>query len=364
MIGKNNITTFQLILLLIHFQIGVGVITLPYDVHMKAKSDAWISILLAGLMIQLIILFYGALMKRFPSNNLYGIIQILFGKILGKIIIILYSIFYISVGSIVLAQYVYFLKAWMMPLTPKWILLALMSFTAVFLVKRNLQIIARFTVISSIVFIGFIGASVYALKYANFTFILPIGTNGVMPIIQGLPPSLFPFQGFELLLIIYPFVQATNKSLIKAASIANVFVTLFYFMLTTVIILFFSPEELKLVPEPVLYLVKAFSFRIIERPDLLFTSMWIVLVATTFIGLIYASSLGMLTITHSKNLKGYATFVAFICFLIASNIKGVYDIKFMTKLHNDFLVPIFCGLPILFLLISIIYKKKEGVKGD
>src|SRR5690625_2578234 len=99
MIGKNNITTFQLIFLLIHFQIGVGVITLPYDVYMKAKSDAWISILLTGVIIQLIILLYGALIKRFPSSNLYDIVQILFGRIFGKIFIILYRIYYFSVGS-------------------------------------------------------------------------------------------------------------------------------------------------------------------------------------------------------------------------------------------------------------------------
>lgn len=364
MIGKSNITTFQLIFLLIHFQIGVGVITLPYDVYMKAKSDAWISILLTGVIIQLIILLYGALIKRFPSSNLYDVVQILFGRIFGKIFIILYSIYYISVGSLVLAKYVYFLKAWMMPITPKWILLALMCFTAVFLVKENLQIIARFTVISSVVFIGFIGASAYALKYANLTFILPIGTNGIMSVIQGLPSGIFAFQGFELLLIIYPFVQATNKSIIKAASIANLFVTLFYSMLVTVSILFFSPEELKRVPEPVLYLIKAFSFRIIERPDLLFTSMWIVLVATTFIGIVYASSLGMLTVMHSKNLKSYSILVAFICFLVAINFKGVYDISFMSKLHNHFLVPIFCGLPLFFLLTSIIFNKKEGVKSE
>src|SRR5690625_7623896 len=96
MIGKNNITTFQLIFLLIHFQIGVGVITLPYDVYMKAKSDAWISILLTGVIIQLIILLYVALIKRFQSSNLYDIVQILFGSIFVKLIIIISFIVSIS----------------------------------------------------------------------------------------------------------------------------------------------------------------------------------------------------------------------------------------------------------------------------
>src|SRR5690625_5226046 len=102
---NNNITTFQLVFLLVHFQIGIGIITLPYDVYMKAKSDAWISLLATGLIIQLILLLYGALMKRFPSNNLYEIMHILFGKFFGKVFTILYTLYFISVGCLVLAKF-------------------------------------------------------------------------------------------------------------------------------------------------------------------------------------------------------------------------------------------------------------------
>src|SRR5699024_12649219 len=48
MISKTEISSFQLIFLLIHGQNGVGVITLPYDIFVKAKSDAWISVLITG----------------------------------------------------------------------------------------------------------------------------------------------------------------------------------------------------------------------------------------------------------------------------------------------------------------------------
>lgn len=361
MIRNNNITTFQLIFLLIHFQIGIGIITLPYDVYMNAKSDAWISLLATGLIIQLILLLFGALMKRFPSNNLYEIMHILFGKFFGKVFTILYTLYFISVGSLLLAKFVYFIKAWMLPLTPKWILFALMSFIVIYLVKENLQIIARFATLSSVVFIGFISAAIYALKYANITFILPIGVNGMIPIIEGIPPSIFSFQGFEILLILYPLVQATNKTIIKAASIANLFITLFYTFLVGVSILFFSPEELKLVPEPVLYLIKAFSFRIIERPDLLFTSMWIVLVVTSFAGTIYASSIGLVTVMNAISFKTSVIITTVICFLLAFNFQGVYEIDFISKIQNNYFVPIFCGLPILLLFISILYKKKARV---
>ncbi|GIN57956.1 germination protein [Lederbergia ruris] len=360
MIGKKEITQFQLIFLLIHSQVGVGVITLPFDVFMEAKGDGWISVLLTGAFIQIMIFLFGALMVRFPTNNLYGIVQSLFGKWIGKLFVFLYSMYFIAIGGLILAKFAYILKAWMMPLTPKWLLLLLMVFTAVYIVKENLQLMVRFFFLSTIVLIGFIGLTAYALKDANLTFILPIGTNGVLPIIQGMERGLYAFQGFELLLIIYPFVQSKKKGVIKAATMANIFTTLFYSFLVLTSLLFFSPEEFKLVPEPVLYLIKAFSFRIIERPDLLFTSMWIVLAATAFMNTIYASSLGLSTVMNSNKIRNYVIIAACICFLLALTFHETYEIATISRIYNNFVVfPFALGLPILFLLISIIFNKKE-----
>ncbi|WP_144460412.1 GerAB/ArcD/ProY family transporter [Siminovitchia fortis] len=360
MIAKKEITQFQLIFLLIHSQVGVGVITLPFDVFMTAKGDSWMSVLLTGVIIQMAIFLFGALMMRFPSSHLYGIVQSLFGKWIGKMIVILYSMYFIAIGGHILAKFVYILKAWMMPQTPAWLILVLMALTAVYIVKDDLQLMARFFVLSSVVLIGFIGLAAYALKDANLTFILPVGTNGVLPVIQGTGEGLYAFQGFELLLVIHPFVQSGKKGVIKAATIANIFITLFYSFLVLTCLLFFSPEEFKLVPEPVLYLVKAFSFRIIERPDLLFTSMWIVLVASAFMNTIYASSLGLSNVMNSNKIKNYVIITACLCFLLAVIFNGNYEVVSISRIYNKFIVfPFALGLPILFLLISIIFNKKE-----
>lgn len=360
MIGKKEITQFQLIFLLIHSQVGLSVITLPFNVFMEAKENSWISVLLSGVFIQIIIFLFGALMIRFPSNNLYGIVQSLLGKWIGKMFIILYSMYFIGIGGLILARFTYTIKTWLMPLTPIWILLLLMVFTAVYIVKENLQLMARFFFLSSIVLIVFIGLTTYALKDANLSFILPVGLNGVLPIFQGMRRGLYAFQGFELLLIIHPFVQSDKKGVIKAATIANIFVTLFYLFLVLTSLLSFSPAEFKLIPEPVLYLIKSFSFRIVERPDLLFTSMWIVLAATAFMNTIYASSLGLSMVMNSNKIKKYVIIATGICFLLGMFFHEAYQLESISRFYNNFVVfPFAIGLPILFLLISGIFNKKE-----
>ncbi|MEI3613700.1 GerAB/ArcD/ProY family transporter [Pseudogracilibacillus sp. SO30301A] len=359
MIGNKEITQFQLLFVLIHCQIGVGIITLPNEIFLKAKGDSWMSVLLAGIIIQITIFIFGALMKRFPSSNLYGIIQFLFGKGFGKMIVILYSIYFMILGGFFLAKFAVILRAWMMPTTPKWLLVGLIVMIAVYIVKENLQIMARFLFISSITLIGFIGFSIYSLKEANFTYILPIGNTGVVPIMKGIPTTLFSYQGFEFLLLIYPFVQSDQKGLVKVATITNIIVTLFYTFIVMISLLFFSPNELKIVPEPMLYLVKAFTFKIIERPDLLFTSMWIVLVATTIIIVLYASSLGLSFVMNSNKRSIYVFIVAGISFFLAMSVYGVYEIDSVSRIFNPFIILFAIGFPILLLLIAIIFNKKE-----
>ncbi|WP_235872319.1 GerAB/ArcD/ProY family transporter [Siminovitchia acidinfaciens] len=362
MISKKQITQFQLIFLLIHAQVGVGVISMPFDVFLIADGDSWISVFLTGIILQGMVFLIWALMARFPSTNLYGIIQALFGKILGKAIIILYCIYFISIGSLVLAKFGYIIKVWMLPLTPTWLTLLLMTFTAYYIVKDNLQLMVRFFVLSSVVIVVFIGLSAYALKDANITYILPVGEKGLVPILKGIKPSIYSFQGFELLLLVYPFVQGEKNGVLKAATIANVFVTLFYSFLVLTSLLFFSPKELKLVPEPVFYLIKSFSFKMVERPDLLFTSMWIVLVATTFVNLVYGISLGFSHVMNVKEIKYFSLIAASTCFLVAINFQGKYEIASFSKVNNYFVYPFGFGLPFLLLVISILFKKKGQVE--
>src|SRR5699024_5490375 len=123
MISKTEISSFQLVFLLIHAQIGVGVITLPYDIFVKAGSDEWISVLITGIIVQIFIFIYGYLLRRFPDYSLFDICIHVLGKFVGRIFILLLILSYLSVTTLIMARFSYFLKTWMMPMTPKWILL-------------------------------------------------------------------------------------------------------------------------------------------------------------------------------------------------------------------------------------------------
>src|SRR5690625_3797876 len=160
--NNNQINGHQFFLILIHSQIGVGMITLANDVHLKAKSDSWISALIAGVFIQCLIFLFGALIHRFPGSNLFEMIEIVIGKVLGKILTFLYCWYFIVSGAILFAKYTIILKSWMLPLTPKWVLISALGILTVYLAIDNLVVISRFFILSSLVlFIFFLSLFPY-----------------------------------------------------------------------------------------------------------------------------------------------------------------------------------------------------------
>lgn len=364
MTNKTSITTFQMIFLLIHAQIGVGILSMPHDIFKEAEQDSWMTILLTGMFIQVFILLYGALLNRFPNKNLFEIARILLGNKIGNVVTFMFSIVYIFFATNVLARYTYLLNAWMMPHTPRWAIIAVMCLTVFVIVKENLQIIARFSIIASVVFTGFILSALFAMKDANISFLFPVGANGVMPIIKGVQVTIYSYFGYELILLFAPFIQPANKGIVRAATIANIFVTLFYFILVVVTLMSFTKEEMLMLPEPVLFLIKSISFKIIERPDLFFTSMWIVLVATTIMITLYTAILGFRTVMTKAKVTPIAIVVIALIFLGTIPVNDMFKIEAFTTFNDKFLRILIWALPIFLLLISLIFNKKEVVKEE
>src|SRR5699024_11617729 len=78
----------------IYMQVGVGVLSLPYDIFVKAKNNGWLSVIITGLIIQTILLLFHLLMSRFPEDNIFDISKKLFGKFFGNICIFLFYLCY------------------------------------------------------------------------------------------------------------------------------------------------------------------------------------------------------------------------------------------------------------------------------
>jgi spore germination protein (amino acid permease) len=302
------------------------------------------------------------LCRRFPGATLFEFIPKILGGLVGKILSLAYIFYYIAVASLILIL-IGNIKVWTFPNTPSWIIFACIISSAIYLVKENLRIIARYHMLISFSFIILIFLFLGVLKYLNVLYILPLGGSGALSILKGSKEAFIAMLGFDLLLVLYPFTQGNEIQRVKAASLANLGVTILYTFITICTLMFFSPEELKIVPEPVLYVLKALEYTVIERLDLVFLSVWILTVSASFMSYLYIASYGITKIARLKHHKKVVPFVGAICFCIAL-IPGdnLLKIEAWSKIISYAGLIFSVLIPILLLLLAILFRIKDGGK--
>lgn len=358
----NRITNKQLVFMIIRAQIGVGILSLPHDVGLIAKQDGWISTLLAGVLSQAIIFVIWGLCRRFPDLSLYQILPKLLGRVLGKLVILSYALYFMVTGSLVLARYSDIIDKWILPRTPNWITMLLMLLSCIYIVSVGLTSIARFYVLVSPILIVLVVLISYSMKDANLLYLFPIGDHSIPTLLKGSKEASFSMLGFELFLFIHPHVQSSGKEKLIAITTANIFVTIYYTFMVIACIVFFEPNvDIALTPEPILYMIKAYSIQVLERTDLFFLSLWLVIVATSIANWLLLSTMGLASLVRKKHYARFLPFVAGIYLVLAlipdqgQNFESFN--QFLGPSHYIFIVII----PVLLLILSFILSKKEVV---
>lgn len=355
-VSEKSISQGQLFFLIIQAQIGVGILSLPFAVHTTAKGDGWISTLLAGFVIQLWMFIILKLAQFYPEKNLFQLLRHLLGKVFGSIFIILYTLYFTAIAGIVAALQTGLINKWILSLTPFWIIYILIIIVAVYLATDNILMIARFFSLSTgvVVFFILLVATVYG--DANLSYILPVGQGGWKNIFFAIKDVLLALTGFEIILVIYPLTK-NSKCTLKTLTFANITTVCIYTFLVFTSLIIFSPQEMTLVPEPVLYMLKAISFEVIERLDLIFLSIWVIPMTNSFIIYLYQASKGLKELFHKES---HAPFVPIICVPIFISGFFLQDKFLMEDIGEVFQYIIFSFaffLPILLLMLAWIKKK-------
>jgi spore germination protein (amino acid permease) len=360
MIQENNkITQGQLMLFLVQSQIGIGILSLPHTVHNLAKGGAWISILIAGLISQLVILLLFALCRLFPADNIYTFLPKIIGKPIGSLLSFGYIAYFLFSTGVILAKFTNIIGKWVLPETPTWAINILMILVTMYLVKEKVRIIARFFVTTSVVIIIMVILSLIGYTSINFSYLFPVTEAGWINILKASKEALFPMTGCEIMLVIYPMVQGLSSGKLKAVSIGNLITTLFYTFEVFTSLIIFSPEELPLIPEPILYMLKAFSFHIVDRVDLLFLSLWVVMVFTSMCSYLYLGVTGLGHIFHKGEHTRSLFYVAVILFFISISPKNPSIIVFYDALITASFATMIVVLPIILLSVAFFMKKRE-----
>ncbi|PGL67066.1 GerAB/ArcD/ProY family transporter [Bacillus sp. AFS055030] len=361
MIQLKKISINQLICLVILNQVGVSILSMPYKEALVSGYDSWMSMIIGGLIAQIAILIVYYLGKTYPDRPFQQYISTIVGKPFGIIINLLFAAFCAESCLMLVISYSDVINRWLLFQTPWVILISLSLLVAGYIASSTLRSIATITQsIMAMFFICLVIIFISGIGHGDLRHFFPIGTHGIAPILKGAIPAFWTFAGYELILYVFPFVKCKKKKhILIATSVANGITTLIYFFISLIVTYNFSENQLKHIPEPLVFILRKFRWPVVQSLDILFITLWLsVTLVTAYIYLFLSAR--YLAFLGNKEFQKHSLLVwivTIVCFVAGIFFSDRHLLPVFSKYHNIVTAIVIIGLPSLLLLISFAKRK-------
>jgi len=338
-------------------QTGIGVISLPTLLAKEVGRDGWISILMTGIAAIFLSSLFVVLLRRYSDKCIYDITKFIFGKIIGTIINTLIFVYLLIAASAGLMVFLTYLKITLFPLTPSVVMAPLIILPSIYMVWQGMKTVARFKLFTLFSYVTVIIYIILIVKEMRFSFLLPIGEAGVIPLISSMKTSFFTFLGFELITVFYSEIS-DKKNALKFHVLANLFSMLFILFIVLACTATFGENLLAVLNIPLFNLSRIYNAPIIERVDLYLVSAWFIAMGCSIRAYMMAAYYSIGKVFRLKKSRLFYTLFISVFIgisLLAEDINFIFSILDIINIAGMGVVI----LLILCLLISMF--KKTGV---
>jgi spore germination protein (amino acid permease) len=193
------------------------------------RNDSWL-MALTGLAVSLVLVsIYSSLSKRFPRKNLFEISEIIFGKILGKIVSSLYVFFFLTLTALNTHDLGDFVVGYMIPKTPIAVITLLFILVCLYAVHKGIESFMRLSTAFCILAIGAVTINIILiLKDIQFDYLKPFFQQPLMKYVQGtLTVVAIPMGEIIAFMAIVPMLGGVKpgKPLAKGLTLSALFLT-------------------------------------------------------------------------------------------------------------------------------------------
>lgn len=306
MIEKSKVSAKQIVLLTFISRIVITLTYWPALTSPPANQDLWIASLIS-LPIQLLLTIPVYLLyKRFPNQSIIQYSQTIFGKA-GKLIGLLFVLFFIHIAITTLGQFNVFITTAIMPETPILFFAISLVILCAYAVVKGIQALGRVSeIISVLIMVSIISLAILLLKDMDLKELTPILEKGWGPVLSG--AFTISIRSVEVLglAMILPNLNNTQKT--KSAIVNGPLVTLLFWTIMTITLLcVLGVEEAKSRTFPFFSAVRVASLGgFLERIDAVHMGVWILGV---FVKVSFFYYLAVIGLSQVFNLKDYKSLV-------------------------------------------------------
>lgn len=355
-----EIAAIQLFIVIMEIQRGIGVLTLARAVSKAAGNDGWISVILAGMVTNAVIVLLVMLASRFPGRTIYEYSRVILGRYLGGLVNLLYITYSLLIVLVVFTHYSYVLNVWIYENTPPIIFKIVLLVPAVYAARNGLRVLVRYIVLVFYASGWLLILFAYPLSRINLLNLQPVGDAGVRKILMGSLETVLALLGFEIILVIYPFIE-DKKHVLKAVIGGNMVTTFAYTVIAVSGLGFFSQDYIgKLIWPTLTFFRLTRVLGIFERADILFLSIWIFTITTTIGLYLYSSTAGIVSLIGKEGwFKNTVPLVAVVLLIASHFIKDINTVFLFAEIASYYGGAVALGVPVVLLVLAVILKKKE-----
>lgn len=170
----------------------------------EAKRDMWLAIILGMLFSAVIIVMYCKIIVSVPRKDVFDINELVFGRLLGSFINIMYIWFAFNVGALVINNFTEFISIVGMPDSPRVYGIIPLILIGVWGVKAGIEVLGRWAEFFIIFLIAImIASNTLSIPNMDFQRCLPIFQEGIAPVLKGaLAAATFPFAETVIFLMV------------------------------------------------------------------------------------------------------------------------------------------------------------------
>ncbi|WP_047983376.1 GerAB/ArcD/ProY family transporter [Ornithinibacillus californiensis] len=355
---QKQISPFLVFFLVHAVQMGVGVLGFQRTIMKSAGNDAWMAVIAAGILINVIIMVMYLLLNK-QQKDLIDIHKDLFGKWIGGFFSLIWIIYWLMIGLVVLRSYIEIVQVWVFPL------INIIMFSIIILILVYSTVTGGFRIVTGISFLGVVIpfyiflTFFFPIEYANFRNLLPIWNHSVQELSVATKDMMLGYLGFSTLLMYYPYIKNPKKSQ-KWAHLGNVLTLGIYLFILIITIAFFSEKQVGKQIWATLSMWKIVELPFIERIEYIGITSWILIILPNICLAVWAGSKGIQKI-FNLNHKKVILFILIILLCSTAVIQGREDIEKINQYISLLgLVLVFIYIPLLTILAFLITKIRKG----
>lgn len=350
---KGFIEEFALFVSLSVSMIGVGIFYAPSIVAKYVGPGGWISALITGGEILIILFLIYKVIKLNKYKDLTFILTNNYGKFIGKSIAGLYSLLTLIVLSLSLRTFSEVISMYLLKNTPTELIIATFIFIGMYLSRGGLANVVHFNeIVFWLMFVPIAIMLLLTIPVADFSNLMPIGGYPVKEYFISSYEILFLFNGFSMAFILMPYVK--KRKIIKPAILmSSVFVMVFYIIILILVSATLSSVQTADSIFPTITMLQSISSSsgILEKWDSLIMGLWVIFYFTSFANIYYLSSIILKDVFNIEDVRISSMIYVPIVYLTAMIPENIIDVR---NLRYNYLRISFIGILLIIIVLTLI----------